>query len=81
MNTNGAYLANNSTDWMIPFFMSFFSGKSLTEIYAKELLKNNKAVPLAVYSYDKSYSVGVSYYKPSEPFTEIITITNGKKNG
>lgn len=79
VNTNGAYLANNNTDWMIPFFMSFFSGKTLTEIHQKELLKHYKAVQPAIYSYDRSYVVGVSYYMPSVPFTEIITITNGKK--
>lgn len=79
VNTNGAYLANNNIDWMIPFFMSFFSGKSLNEIYTKELLKDNKAVPPAVYSYDMSYKVGVSYYLPSNPFDEIITISNGKR--
>lgn len=79
VNTNGAYLANNDTDWMIAFFMSFFSGKSLNEIYTKELLKNNKAIPAAAYTYDKSYKVGVSYYLPTVPFDEIITITNGKR--
>ncbi len=76
--TNGAYLADNNTDWMIPFFKQFFNGKALKEIYKKELLSYDKLEPIGIYKYDKSYEVGVSSNLPITEYEELTTVTNGK---